>query len=109
LIDQDWLPDRDLSQWIWGGDEVESSRTSTDVRIIDEPTRQWLSSVRGVGLTNVAGVDLPDAEYSLVMTAGNPLTACVDKALANMDSSGTVAKLQETWLDPASWTRERSD
>ena len=34
----------------------------------------------------------------MVLQKGNPLTACVNKALATLKANGTLKKIQATWL-----------
>jgi polar amino acid transport system substrate-binding protein len=104
LIGKGWIPEGGgLALWARGGLEMEQARASTDVRVIDEPTRQWLSEVRGVEVADVFGVDTPDVEYSLALVAGNPLTSCVDRALSEMSEKGELQELAATWLDPSAW------
>jgi len=37
------------------------------------------------------------------MVGGNPLVACVDRALAEMSESGELDAITETWLNPEMW------
>jgi polar amino acid transport system substrate-binding protein len=36
--------------------------------------------------------------YGLVLAKGNPLVTCVNKALANLTSNGTLSSLQKRYL-----------
>ena len=39
--------------------------------------------------------------FGVVLQKGNPLTACVNKAITTLRASGTLKKLQQTWLAKA--------
>lgn len=107
LIGRGWIPDGGgLALWASGGDEMELARNSTDARLIDEPTAQWLATVRGLEVTDVAGVSPPEVEYSLAMVAGNPLAACVDRALAELSEKGGVEQIADQWLAPDAWIED---
>jgi polar amino acid transport system substrate-binding protein len=41
--------------------------------------------------------------FGLVFSKGNPLAACVDKAIATLKSNGTLASLQSKWLADLSY------
>jgi polar amino acid transport system substrate-binding protein len=41
--------------------------------------------------------DNPD-NFGMLMEDGNPLKACVDEALAELKSNGTLAAIEATWL-----------
>lgn len=107
LMSKEWLPEGGgLALWARGGLEMDQARAATDARLIDEPTRQWLTEVKGVEISNVAGASPPEVEYSLAMVAGNPLVACVDRALAEMSENGTLDDLRTTWLAPGAWVKD---
>jgi len=106
LASQGWLSDRGLSIWARGGLEMIAAEDGSDVRIIDAPTRDWLTIVAEEDVAVVPGVTPPDAEYSLAMVAGNPLVACVDRALGEMLETGQLQELTTTWLDPVRWLEE---
>lgn len=107
LIGRGWIPDGGgLALWASGGDEMELARNSTDARLIDEPTAQWLATVRGLEVTDVAGVSPPEVEYSLAMVAGNPLAACVDRALAELSENGALGEITQQWLAPEAWRED---
>jgi len=82
---------------------MEQARESTDARLLDVYTGQWLEEVAGVEVSSVAGVDPPDIAMSFAMVGGNPLAACVDRALAELSESGDLETIVETWLDPEMW------
>lgn len=103
LASQGWLSDRGLTIWARGGLEMIAAEDGSDVRIIDEPTRSWLTTIAEEEVAVVPGVTPPDAEYSLAMVAGNPLVACVDRALGELSETGQLSDLTATWLEPAAW------
>jgi polar amino acid transport system substrate-binding protein len=39
--------------------------------------------------------------FGMVFAKGNPLAACVDKALATLRSNGTLQQIQQQWLAKA--------
>jgi polar amino acid transport system substrate-binding protein len=106
LASQGWLSDRGLTIWARGGLEMIAAEDGTDVRIIDEPTQEWLTTIAEEEVSIVPGVTPPDAEYSLAMVAGNPLVACVERALGEMSETGQLQELTTTWLDPVMWIEE---
>lgn len=42
-----------------------------------------------------------DVRFVLALVSGNPLAACVDRALTDMTDEGTIGALRERWLAPA--------
>ncbi len=104
LLDKGWIPEGGgLAMWARAGSEMQEARIVTDAQLIDEPTRQWLESIADIDVSNVAGVDPPDIALSFAMVQGNPLAACVDRALAELSESGELETIVETWLDPEMW------
>ena len=99
-----WIPEGGgLAMWARAGSEMQESRIVTDAQLIDEPTRQWLESIANIDVSNVAGVDPPDIALSFAMVQGNPLAACVNRALAELSESGELETIVETWLNPEMW------
>lgn len=39
--------------------------------------------------------------FGMVLAKGNPLTACVNRALASLRKSGQLKRIQQTWLGKA--------
>ncbi|MBL6631935.1 MAG: transporter substrate-binding domain-containing protein [Candidatus Nanopelagicales bacterium] len=104
LLSKGWIPEGGgLAMWARAGTEMQEARIVTDAQLIDEPTRQWLESVADIDVSNVAGVDPPDVALSFAMVQGNPLAACVDRALAELSESGELETITETWLNPEMW------
>jgi hypothetical protein len=104
LLDKGWIPEGGgLGMWARAGSEMQEARIVTDAQLIDEPTRQWLESIADIDVSNVAGVDPPDIALSFAMVGGNPLAACVDRALAELSESGELETIVETWLNPEMW------
>ncbi len=85
--------------------------TSTDVNsglkahqidglVVDLPTAFYITAVQIPQATIVGQfptVGTPE-HFGMVLAKGNSLTACVDKALASLKSSGELAKIQQEWL-----------
>jgi polar amino acid transport system substrate-binding protein len=66
--------------------------------VTDMPTAQQLSSSQIPGSVMVAQFPPTGEHYGLLMAKGNPLAACVNKALAALRGNGTLARLQAKWL-----------
>jgi polar amino acid transport system substrate-binding protein len=66
--------------------------------VADTPTAQYISSQQIPGSVLVAQFPSTGEHYGLLFSKGNPLAACVDKALATLRGNGTLAKLQARWL-----------
>lgn len=81
-------------------------RTSTDALVVDEYSALWLTEIAGEDLPIVAAVQAPLASYSLALVAGNPMVACVDRALDEMSEVGTLDDLRQRWLDAQAWIEE---
>jgi len=104
LLGKGWIPEGGgLALWARTGLEMEQARETTDVRLMDEFTRQWLEAEAGAEITNVAGGEPPDVAFSFAMVGGNPLAACVDRALAEMVETGQLETIKATWLVPEAW------
>lgn len=81
-------------------------RTSSDAVVVDEFSALWLTEIEGEDLPIVAAVQAPVASYSLALVAGNPLVACVDRALDEMSEVGTLDDLRQRWLDAQVWVED---
>ena len=73
-----------------------------DAIITDLPTVLYISAVEIEG-TKVFGQFSIDAggagdQWGLVLAKDSPLTECVNIALADLTSSGTLAKITQTWM-----------
>jgi len=106
LIDQGWLEFDTRYEWARGGVSVEAALDATDVVVVDEPTRRWLEAAGDVDFSRVPGVEVPGASFAMAMVTGNPLLACVDRALGEMSEEGVVADVIDRWTDPASWIED---
>ncbi len=72
-----------------------------DGLVVDFPTAWYMANIQLsngflVGQFPVTGSD-PE-HFSLVLTKGSPLTACVNSALATLHSDGTLQEIQTKWL-----------
>ncbi len=76
--------------------------------VVDLPTAFYMTAAqildtKGNALANIVG-QFPvtpgptAAHFSLVLTKGSPLTACVNKAIAALQADGTLAQITQTWL-----------
>jgi polar amino acid transport system substrate-binding protein len=66
--------------------------------VTDTPTAQFISSSEIPGSVMVAQFPSTGEHYGLLFAKGNPLVACVNKALATLKSNGTLAKLTTQYL-----------
>ena len=66
--------------------------------VTDTPTAQYISSSEIHGSVMVAQFPSAGEHYGLLFHKGNPLVACVDKAIAKLKSNGTLHKLQQRYL-----------
>ena len=69
-----------------------------DGLVVDYPTNVQLSNGTIVGvLPAPAGKE----HFSMVLEKGSPMTACVNGALAALRADGTLAQIQDRWLNQA--------
>ena len=66
--------------------------------VTDTPTAQFISSSEIHGSVMVAQFPSTGEHYGLLFHKGNPLVACVDKAIAALKSNGTLHRLQQQYL-----------
>jgi polar amino acid transport system substrate-binding protein len=66
--------------------------------VTDTPTAQFISSSEIKGSVMVGQFPSTGEHYGLLFAKGNPLVACVNKALATLRSNGTLAALQKKYL-----------
>ena len=74
-----------------------------DGLVVDLPTAFYISSAEVPNST--VSAQFPSAKggehFGMVFAKGNPLATCVDRALATLKASGTLKKIQSTWLAKA--------
>jgi polar amino acid transport system substrate-binding protein len=68
--------------------------------VVDLPTAFYVTAVQVPNGTIVGQLPTKSSKerFGMVFQRGNSLKACVDKALARLWRSGTIKKLQTTWL-----------
>ena len=66
--------------------------------VTDTPTAQYISSSEIPGTIMVAQFPSTGEHYGLLFAKGNPLVGCVNKALTTLTSNGTLAHLQDEYL-----------
>jgi polar amino acid transport system substrate-binding protein len=74
-----------------------------DGLVVDLPTSFYVTAVQ-VPNSKILG-QFPTASsgehFGMVLAKGNPLTACVNRALASLRKSGQLKRIQQTWLGKA--------
>jgi polar amino acid transport system substrate-binding protein len=66
--------------------------------VTDTPTAQYISTSEIPHSIMVAQFPSTGEHYGLLFSLGNPLVKCVNKALATLQSNGTLASLQKKYL-----------
>lgn len=68
--------------------------------VADLPTAFYITAVEIEGSTITGQFDTAGQadQFGLLFEKGNPLRACVDEALANLEAEGTLDQLQQEWL-----------
>ena len=74
-----------------------------DGLVVDLPTSFYVTAVQ-VPNSKILG-QFPTAvhgeHFGMVLAKGNPLTACVNRALSSLRKSGQLKRIQQTWLGKA--------
>jgi polar amino acid transport system substrate-binding protein len=66
--------------------------------VTDTPTAQYITSSEIPGSVMVAQFPSTGEHYGLVFAQGNPLVSCVNQALSALRANGTLAALQQKYL-----------
>jgi polar amino acid transport system substrate-binding protein len=66
--------------------------------VTDTPTAQYMAADQIPGAVMIGQFPSADEHYGLLFTKGNPLVSCVNKAIATLQSDGTIAALQKQYL-----------
>jgi polar amino acid transport system substrate-binding protein len=72
--------------------------------VVDLPTAFYVSSAQvphSEVLGQFTGGGGAAGYFGMVFAKGNPLAACVDKALAKLRATGTLQRIQQKWLAKA--------
>ncbi len=69
-----------------------------DALVTDTPTAQYMASAQLKHAVLVAQFPTVGEHYGLVFTKGNTLVTCVNKAIGDLKSNGTLAALQKKYL-----------
>ena len=69
-----------------------------DALITDTPTAQYMASAQLKHAVLVAQFPTVGEHYGLVFAKGNKLAACVNNAIASLQSAGTLTSLQKKYL-----------
>ena len=69
-----------------------------DALITDTPTAQYMASAQLKHTVLVAQFPTVGEHYGLVFAKSNPLVTCVNKAIAGLQSDGTLTALQKKYL-----------
>ncbi len=69
-----------------------------DAVVTDTPTAQFMASSQLKHAVLVGQFPTVGEHYGLVLAKGNTLVTCVNKAIAALQSNGTLTQLQHKWL-----------
>jgi len=69
-----------------------------DAIVVDTPDGQYMASSQVKGGVQVGQFPTTGEHYGMLLAKGNPLTTCVNSALATMDQQGTIAALEKKYL-----------
>jgi polar amino acid transport system substrate-binding protein len=69
-----------------------------DALVTDTPTAQYMASAQLKGAVLVGQFPSTGEHYGLLFHLGNPLVACVNHAIATLQSNGTLPALQRKYL-----------
>jgi polar amino acid transport system substrate-binding protein len=74
-----------------------------DGLVVDYPTAYYMANVQLSNGTIVGVLPAPAGteHFSMVLEKGSPMTACVNGALAALRADGTLAQIQDRWLNQA--------
>ena len=73
-----------------------------DAIVFDLPTAFFITAVEITDASIIGVLPLDDGdtdELGMLFEDGNPLASCVNEALATLSSNGTLASLEEEWLN----------
>ena len=84
------------------GAEAALKNGQIDGLVVDLPTAYYITAAE-LDNSKIVGqfpaVDGPNAEkFGMLFQKGNPLVACVNKALADLTASGELKQIQDQWL-----------
>jgi polar amino acid transport system substrate-binding protein len=78
-----------------------------DAVVVDLPTALYLTAVQVPAATVVGQFSAPGGDrWGALLAKGSPLTACVSKAIGQMEASGELAKLNKRWMSQAAGAPE---
>ena len=74
-----------------------------DGLVVDYPTAYYMANIQLSNGTIVGVLPAPTGKehFSMVLEKGSPMTACVNGALAALRADGTLAQIQDRWLNQA--------
>jgi polar amino acid transport system substrate-binding protein len=67
--------------------------------VVDFPTSLYITAVQVPNAKVVGRLPAGEEYFGLVFEEGNPLRDCANEAIAALDSDGTIAQLQEEWIN----------
>ena len=80
------------------GATVQALRAGDVDVVLSDPTGASGQIGRSPGVFKIVGTPLPGEDYAFIFRKGSSLKAPVDAALASMVQDGTIARLNERWL-----------
>jgi polar amino acid transport system substrate-binding protein len=74
-------------------------QNQVDAVVLDLPTAFYLTAAQVPGAKIVGQFSAPGGDqFGLLLAKGSQLTACVDKALAKLDSGGELKQITDKWM-----------
>jgi polar amino acid transport system substrate-binding protein len=67
--------------------------------VVDFPTSLYITAVQVPNAKVVGRLPAGEEYFGLVFEEGNPLRDCVNEAIAALESDGTIAQIQEEWIN----------
>ena len=67
--------------------------------VVDFPTSLYITAVQVPNAKVVGRLPAGEEYFGLVFEEGNPLRDCANEAIAALQSDGTIAQLQEEWIN----------
>jgi polar amino acid transport system substrate-binding protein len=93
-------PDQEAAVYNKNIDAITALRNGqVDGIVVDFPTSLYITAVQVPNAKVVGRLPAGEEYFGLVFEEGNPLRDCANEAIAALQSDGTIAQLQEEWIN----------